>query len=265
MDRTQLAQRYFDAWNRRDIEAFMGMLHPQASYYDAFWAERCSGGDLKKYIAASFDVDTREYRIDGEVLSTANGMIARYIALDSVHNGEPVAVYNGAEVFTLSGDRIMTISDYYCDPDAADLLELAELAEQQHALARIAPLGLSAGLSRHISRRLAHLGENSSVYLDPSLTVSKLAERVGCSVMHLFHVLEEERQTTFNRFVNEQRARHATNLLGERPGVAPDFSLIARRSGFDTVTAFHRVFQATFGIAAGEYARRFSSGEDSGA
>ena len=259
MDRTQLAHRYIDAWNQRDLDALIELLHPQASHFDAFWAERCSGRDLKNYIAESLDQDTRQYRVDGEVMPTSNGMIARYTALESGRDDNPVAAYNGAEIFTLSGDRIMTISDYYCSPNPVDLMELAELAEQQHARAAIAPLGLSAKSSRRIVRQLVRLGEESDVYRDPALTVTKLADRVGCSVMQLFHVLEEERQTTFKQFVNEQRTRYATNLLGARPDVAPDIKQVARHSGFESVTAFHRAFQSTFGISADEYARRFNS------
>ena len=258
MDRDELTKRYVEAWNQHDASALLKLMHPQASYYDAFWGETCSGSDLAKYFSANFEADTRWYRPDDRLITIINGLIIRYVAFDR-HDHEGLApILNGAEVVTMSDGLIMTISDFYCDPDPVELIEIAALAEEQHGRSNIVPLGLSAGTSGRIKRRLAELADKTTIYLDPSLTITQLADRLGCSVMHLFHVLEEEKGTSFLRFVNECRVRYATTLLTDTSDGAIGIRRIAEQSGFESVEEFDNAFQSTFGTSAEEYSRQFN-------
>ena len=152
----------------------------------------------------------------------------------------------------------MTISDHYCDPDPVELIEIAKRAEKFHSGANVAKLGLSAKTSGRIQRRLAELVGSESILLDPTVTVTQLADYVGCSVMHLFHVLEEEKETTFIQYVNECRARYATTLLVDMSNGTVDLRNIAQRSGFESVEELNSAFQSTFGTTAEEYLQKFS-------
>ena len=129
--------------------------------------------------------------------------------------------------------------------------------ERQHGKTHVAKLGLSARTSARIKRRLTELADKTSVYLNPSLTVTQLADQVGCSVMHLFHVLEEEKETTFALFVAECRVRHATTVLADYGNPEIDIQLVAEQSGFASIEEFNAAFVTTFGINADEYAQRF--------
>ena len=257
IDRIKLAEQYTQAWNEQDVEGVLRLLHPQASYYDAFWDETSSGPDLKKYFKTEIETYPRWYRLEGGVIPTANGMISPYIAFDRSDRAGIEPLYNGVDIFTLSGDAILTISEHYCDPNQQDLVEIAALSEARHSRSHIAPLGLSLKTSGRIRRRLKRLAVNSTVYLNPSLTVTQLADRVDCSVMHLFHVLEEVMDTTFVNFVNECRCRHASSLLLDiqEPGTRLD--RIAEESGFATVQDFREAFRATFGLSPAEYLESF--------
>ncbi len=257
MTLNELAKRFLDAWNQKDIKAVLKLTHPQASFYNAFWGETCSGDDLPKFLRANFDEDTRWYKMDGEVITTLNGMVARYIAFS---NGDPEglhAIYNGAEIFTISDGLIMTVSDFYCDPNPVDLIEISKFVEKQHGRANIVPLGLSAKASNAINRRLRALAEDGAVFLEPTLTVTQLADHVGCSVMHLFYVLEEEKQTTFLQFVNECRVRIATSVIETMPRMDISLDLLAKQSGFRTTKDFNTAFTSTFSMSAEEYVRKF--------
>jgi AraC-like DNA-binding protein len=258
MGREELAERYFTAWNNKDVSGLLKLMHPQGSYYDAFWGEICSGSDLSKYFGTNFAIDTRWYRPDDDIIATPNGMVIRYVAFDRDDPEGLEPILNGAEVITMFDGLIMTVSDFYCDPDTVELVEIAKLAENQHGRLNIAPLGLSAKSSAHIKRRLAELASANTVFLDPALTVTKLADIVGCSVMHLFHILEEEKQTSFLQFVDECRARYATTLLTDVPNDAIRIEQVVEQSGFESVEALNRAFQATFGLSGLEYAQQFS-------
>ena len=258
MDRENLIERYLAAWSKKDVSGLLKLMHRQASYYDAFWGETCSGSDLSKYLEDNFEMETYWYKADDELISTQNALILRYVAFDQNDPEGLVPIFNGAEIVTISGGLIMTISDYYCDPNRVDLIELAMLAEKQHSRSNIAPLGLSARTSGRIKRRLHELAADMTVFLDPSLTVTQLADHVGCSVMHLFHVLEEEKETSFLQFVYECRARYASTLMMDRSKGDIGFDRIAEQSGFETVAEFHNAFRLTFGLSADEYLQKFT-------
>jgi AraC-like DNA-binding protein len=258
MDREEIAKRYIEAYERKDIAGLLRLMHPQGSYYDAFWGEICSGRERARYYGGVFEQDAYWYKSDDELVTTPTGFVIRYVAYNKSDIEGLVPIFNGAEVMTMSDGLILTISDFYCDPNPVELIEVSLLAEEHHSKSNIAPIGLSAKTSGRIKRRLDELASDPAIFTDPSLTVTQLADRVDCSVMHLFHVLEEEQGTSFVRFVNECRSRYATELLTSTPKNEVDFRVVAKRSGFESVDDFNRVFSATFDMTADEYLQRFS-------
>lgn len=258
MNREKIAIRYFAAWNNKDLSQLLSLLHPQASYYDAFWQESCSGEHLSEYLGANLELESRWYRPNDELIPTQNGMIVRYSTFDADDKEGLAPLFNGAEVLTVSGGLIMTVSDFYCDPTSADLVEIASLAEGQHGRANVVAKGLGKKSFVHIKRRLNNVATDLSVILDSSLTVGTLADYVGCSVLHLFHVLEEYEDTTFLDFVNECRARRASKYMLDTSSGNVALDRIAENVGFETISELDESFQATFGVAADEYLQRFS-------
>jgi AraC-like DNA-binding protein len=259
MDHKDLVDRYFAAWNEKNESDLLRLLHPQASYYDAYWGEICSGQkELSIYFADNFNLESRWYMQDDELVFTLNGLAIRYTAFNCDDAEARMPIYSGAEIISLSDGLIMTISDMYCDPTTSDLIEVAALAEGQHGRANVVKQGLGAKSSSRIRRRLAKAAKEMTVFRDPSLTVTKLANHVDCSVMQLFHVLEEQEKTTFLEFVHERRARYASTLMVDTTDGDIIFDQIAKQSGFESETQFRNAFKTTFGVTADEYLRKFS-------
>ena len=258
MDREEIAKRYFSAWSEGDVPELLRIMHPHASYYDAFWQETCTGQHLSKYFSSNFKIDTRWYEQYDEIITTPNGMVVRYVAYDVDDPAGLSPLFNGAEVFTLADDLILTVSDYYCDPDPIGLIEIAKVADTHHRGVDSVARGLSAKASSHISRRLAELVAETTFFLDADLTVTKLAEQAGCSVMHLFHVLEDQKGTTFLDYVNECRCRYASTLLVDLAINDIRFDRIAEQAGFESIQDFRDAFQSTFGLTADEYIEKFT-------
>lgn len=253
MSHQDLLDRYMDAWNRKAVADVLKLMDPQASYHDAFWGETCSGSDLVRYFDISFSADTRWYEQDGELISTPTGFIFQYLAFDRQNPGKRKLLYRGAEVVTLEDGIITGISDFYCDPDPVQLLEVATYIEKRRSKSDVAQLGMSAKTAGYIKRRLAELGENTSAFLDPSLSVRQLADRVGCTVSHLHKVLEEGENTSFGQFLNDYRVRYAASILAEGSGDTINIGLIASNSGFRQIDEFEESFQTTFGMSAEQY------------
>ncbi len=263
MKRSELAARFIAAWNNRDVDALLALMHPQASYFDAFWGEVCSGGDLAKYFGATFSEQSHWYEKDGDLIPTSDGFILRYKAFDRGDKERTDVLFRGAEIVTMSGKRIIAIRDYYIEPDPELLLEVAERARASHGKVNVVSLGLSGRTAARIKLRLAELASEMTVFLDPSLTVTKLANHIPCSVMHLFHVLEEEKGTTFINFANECRARYASTLLVDHPHRDISLAKVASDSGFESIADLDAAFGVTFGISIDEYVRRFAPDQTS--
>ena len=257
MDYVELATRFNEAWNNRDASEALRLMHPQASYYDAFWQETCSDKHLAKFVRINIENDTRWYRDTGPVLPTPNGVVIRYVAFDMNDPAGLELLYNGATVFTMADDLIMTVSDYYCDPNPVDLIEIAQRAEGQHGRAAAVKRGLSAYSAGIIMRRLADIATDTEIIIDRDLTVTKLAEHADCSVMHLFHILEVIKDTSFLSFVDECRARYASTLITEKSQSHVRFDEVAEKAGFESIKAFNQAFVATFDLTADEYMQKF--------
>jgi len=258
LDREEIVKEYLIAWDTRDVPRLMRLLHPQASWYDALWGETCSGPDLPQYIQGVFDIEKYWYKADDDVVHTPNAVVIRYAAFARTDTAGAEPVFTGAEILTLSDGLIMTVSDFYCDPNRDDLVEIASFVERQHAQANVAPLGLSARTSGKIKRRLSELKTEMTVFCDPSLTVGQLADHVGCSVMHLFHVLEEEMEVSFLQFTLECRVRYASTLLTDKANSEAGLDQIAQQAGFETTAELRNAFRLTFGMSAKDYVKKFA-------
>ncbi len=258
MDRDKIVNRFFEAWNQKDVSSLLRLMHPEASYYDAFWQESCSGRHLAKYFRTNFECDGYWYRLSDEIIPSPNGVIARYEALRRDDDLGLAPVFNGTDILTMVDGLIMTVSDYYCDPTPTTLIEVSMLAEGQHDRANVIKRGLGTKTASRIKRRLAEIAVNPTVILDTSLTVTSLAEHVGCTVMHLFHVLEEIQDTTFLDFVNGSRARHASTIMIDAANDDIRFDVIAEQCGFESIKELNDTFKKTFNLTADEYMEKFA-------
>ena len=121
MDREKIAERYMEAYERGDVAGLLRLMHPQGSYYDAFWGETCSGRDLAKYYRGVFEQDACWYKSDDELVTTPTRFVIRYVAYNKSDIEGLAPIFNGAEVMTMSEGLILTISNFYCDPNPVDI------------------------------------------------------------------------------------------------------------------------------------------------
>ena len=180
-----LIDRYIDVSNKRDLDGFFDLVHPGVAYFDAFWRETCVGRDLRQYMEDWYAIDTFEYRRLGEIITTRDGAVFRYSALDVNTDVVAEAMYTGAEVLTVESGKILTISDYYCDPTPDAMAELIAASAMRHGQSRYATAGYSQARLSKLQRRVVALIEDEDLHLDAGLTVHELAERAGCTPGHL--------------------------------------------------------------------------------
>ncbi|MFA6334206.1 MAG: helix-turn-helix transcriptional regulator [Bacteroidales bacterium] len=83
------------------------------------------------------------------------------------------------------------------------------------------------------------------LYLDPGLTINKLAKEIGTNRTYLSKFFSGEKGCKFRDYINMLRAEHAKSLLLtiKRYAIAD----IAILSGFGSVRALNRAFRKNFG------------------
>lgn len=95
-------------------------------------------------------------------------------------------------------------------------------------------------------------------YLDPELTLEKLAALMGIPKHYLTQVLNLRVGKNFYQYINVFRVLQSCELLKEGNG---DFKLeeIAFQSGFNSKTSFNRYFKIQIGCTPSEYKERISA------
>jgi AraC-like DNA-binding protein len=101
---------------------------------------------------------------------------------------------------------------------------------------------------------LAEFMEMERPWLDPELTLSVLAERIGLNASQLSFLVNNGFQQNFNDFVNTYRVEEVKRKLN-----LPEFqhlSLlgVAFESGFNSKATFNRAFKKLTGNAPSQYA-----------
>ncbi len=108
--------------------------------------------------------------------------------------------------------------------------------------------------------RLERTMEKDKPYLDPDLTLAKLAEAAAIPAKHLSQVINEHYRLNFNDFVNRRRVEEAKHLLLDP--AAREFKLlrIAFASGFNSKSVFNAAFRKHAGASPSEFRRLLGGG-----
>lgn len=94
---------------------------------------------------------------------------------------------------------------------------------------------------------------NRKYFLDPELTLDKIADELGLSKSHLSRLINKELQTSFPDYINQLRIKQAQYYLKH-----PDFSnytlvAIGLEAGFASKTTFNNTFKKVTGMTPSDY------------
>lgn len=256
MNTEQLVRRYIDAWNARDADAVLELMHPGAAYYDAFWMETCVGRDLPDYLRDSMASEVTWYVLVDDIITTEHGAVFRYNAHEYSAGTIGDVRYNGAEILKIHDDKILTVSDIYCSRIESELRELAELTAARHGLTRHANDGLTALSVARIQKRLSACLDDDRIYLDPDMTPTRAADLIGCTKEQLRTVVKSRFRTKFRDLLDQRRVEHAKQLLLEDTDSPRLIDEIAVQSGFRTAKKFRDRFAEFVGETPSAYRRR---------
>ena len=93
---------------------------------------------------------------------------------------------------------------------------------------------------------LAALMANERLYLDPGLTLPRLARRLGMPQTRLSQLLNDNNQTSFKQYLAQLRVIEAKALLRQLP--PKPLEIVAEEAGFQSMSTFHSAFKKQEGV-----------------
>jgi AraC-like DNA-binding protein len=114
------------------------------------------------------------------------------------------------------------------------------------------PLVNSSEMERQLAALRAAM-EGDKLYLDPELSLNKVAAHTGMNAKTISYVLNQHHQTSFNDFVNDYRIREVKMQLINPARQHLTISGIAFECGFNSQATFQRAFKHGTGMSPREY------------
>jgi AraC-like DNA-binding protein len=257
MHANKFVESYFNAWNHRDPVAVADHLAANGVYCDVPENVQRTHDELIVTLSDFFANYRHRYELIGEILQGDNTIAFQYkmFPLGKASKSEAGDVINGAEFMTLNGDAAMTITDYYDMPGRERSSELARATSQQHRNHKYAKSGLNEQQLTEYKTRLAEIMQSQQVFLQPDMTLPKLAQAVGCSVNHLSQVINAGFEMSFFDYLNNFRIEHAKALLARSDGQNGAVLNVAFTVGFNSNSAFYAAFKKCVGQTPAQYRR----------
>jgi len=112
---------------------------------------------------------------------------------------------------------------------------------------------LSDPEAKQLSEQLKNYLESSKSYLNPDLTLSQLATETGMSSHLLSQVINEQFYLNFFDFVNQYRVEEFKKRIGDSSYKHFSILGIAFECGFNSKSAFNRVFKKTTGLTPSQF------------
>lgn len=127
-------------------------------------------------------------------------------------------------------------------------LEKDEIASKKASNERLTPAQVEA-LKGIILRKT----QDEKLYLDPNLTLSALALKIGITTHELSYVLNNGFGKNFYQFINELRTQEAKVLLLSDDLKHMDLLGVAIKAGFNSKTTFYTTFKKATNLTPKEY------------
>jgi AraC-like DNA-binding protein len=104
--------------------------------------------------------------------------------------------------------------------------------------------------------------ESEKPFLDPQLTLRRLAEYISIPPHHLSQVINDKFDLNFNEFINNYRIAKAKQMLSDPKSKEYKLLTIAFEVGFNNKTTFNQVFKKKCGATPSEFRHRSIAGKN---
>lgn len=249
MNTQQFVDSYFDAWNNHDAAGVAEHLGSDGTYFDEPAQQELGGEALVTDLIDYFSNDHYGYEIMGDVLSNGNTVAFQYRAFP-MDSSSGIAGWTGAEFIVMDGDVASQINDYYRVPGAQ-----SRRAGLTPSGRRYAKSGLSGDAMNDLLGSLKKAMEDEKIFLDPELSLPRLADELGCSVNHLSQAINAGHSMSFFDYINQYRVTEAARMLRQKECQFPAILDVALSVGFNSTSTFYTAFKKATGQTPAKYRR----------
>lgn len=106
--------------------------------------------------------------------------------------------------------------------------------------------------------RLRLAVEQDCLFLDPSLSLPSLAQRVHLSPQHVSRLINSGVGSSFNDYLNRLRVQEACRILAGPDGPGRKVGALAFECGFGSASVFYAAFRKFTGVTPAEYQKTAS-------
>lgn len=118
---------------------------------------------------------------------------------------------------------------------------------------KYANTGLKEGEAGRILAELEQLMQQQKVFLDPEITIEKLAAMINSNRHFVSQVLNEKAGQSFYDYINQYRVNEAKRLLLDPAYSNQKIASIAYDAGFNSLSAFNDVFKKVARITPSQF------------
>jgi AraC-like DNA-binding protein len=247
--RQDFVRSYLDAWNQHDAAGVAQHFRADGLYCDVPRQQQLAGEALIDHLTEYFSDDEYRYELVGDVMFNRDTMAFQYQVLP-IHPGSGAEGWGGAEFIELHGDVARRVSDYYGAPGT----QPGHSAPSANGR-RYAKSGLSDDAMSDLLEALRRAMEVEKTYLDPELSLPRLAERLGCSVNHLSQAINAGHSMSFFDYINQFRVTEAARMLRQQDCRFPAILDVALSVGFNSTSTFYTAFKKATGQTPARYRR----------
>tara|TARA_B000000609_G_C24115240_1_gene316343 strand:- start:4 stop:777 length:774 start_codon:yes stop_codon:yes gene_type:complete len=243
---------YLEAWNERDASSVTEHLCPNGRYIDEVFQQQISREALFEELVDYFQSDHFFYEVTGDILTNGKTIAFQYCAKPMAPDSK-TTIWHGAEFITLRGNSALEIRDYY---QARVSLPRSQRGDD---VARYVKSGLREETMAQLLESLERLMVERRLYLDPELSLPKLADYLNTTVNHVSQTINAGLQTTFFDYINQKRVEAAIKLMQSDTSSREAILDIALEVGFNSTSTFYNAFRKVTGQTPGAYRQRMLS------
>jgi AraC-like DNA-binding protein len=208
-----------------------------------------TGESLIEHLVEYFSNDEFRYEIVGDILSNGNTVAFQYRVVPRDPTSDAPG-WGGAEFIVLDGDVAQQINDYYLIPGSNP-----GRGDVSSGGRRYAKSGLSEVAMEDLLASLKQAMENDKAFLDPDLSLPRLAQTLGCSVNHLSQAINAGHNLSFFDYINRFRVAEAARMLRQKDCQFPAILDVALCVGFNSTSTFYTAFKKATGQTPASYRR----------
>ena len=107
-----------------------------------------------------------------------------------------------------------------------------------------------------LKNSLEDIMQKEKLFLDPQLTLNKLAKTLDISPNHLSQLINTHYQRSYSDYINDLRVEEVKRRLKQDVGQSKTINSLAFDSGFNSISSFYTVFKKHTGMTPSEFRKQ---------